>query len=166
MKFINLKIIRIGGLKLSNIDYLNISILTYITKIETDTSGNSNNRSNTIVKELIQLTNENCDIDNHDDGHDDYWITYNIHDLKIFQLEDIMIGIQSWSYIWFNIFFESFKSNGHGHGHHNNNKVLFNWDDDIDGFKGFKQKGIKLFNEIELQWDVIITTKSTDIYAN
>ena len=30
---------------------------------------------------------------------DDYWITYNIHDLKIFQLEDIMIGIQSWSYI-------------------------------------------------------------------
>ena len=62
------KIIRIGGLKLSNIDYLNISILTYITKIETDTNGNSNNRSNTIVKELIQLTNENCDIDNHDDG--------------------------------------------------------------------------------------------------
>ena len=55
-----------------------------------------------------------------------------------------MIGIQSWSYIWFNIFFESFKSNGHGHGHshghHNNNKVLFNWDDDIDGFKGFKQR--------------------------
>ena len=87
MKFINLKIIRIGGLKLSNIDYLNISILTYITKIEIDTSGNSNNRSNTIVKELIQLTNENCDIDNHDDGHDDYWITYNIHDLKIFQLK-------------------------------------------------------------------------------
>lgn len=165
MKFINLKIIRIGGLKLSNIDYLNISILTYITKIETDTNGNSNNRSNTIVKELIQLTNENCDIDNHDDGHDDYWITYNIHDLKIFQLEDIMIGIQSWSYIWFNIFFESFKSNGHGHGHshghHNNNKVLFNWDDDIDGFKGFKQKGIKLFNEIELQWDVIITNTNT-----
>ena len=67
---------------------------------------------------MLFRSNENCDIDNHDDGHDDYWITYNIHDLKIFQLEDIMIGIQSWSYIWFNIFFESFKSNGHGHGHH------------------------------------------------
>ncbi|KAI5959763.1 TEP1 [Candida pseudojiufengensis] len=115
-------------------------------------------RTNTIVKILLSsLHSRNCNIGKYENN-----LVYDFFK-PIPVNEDVMIGIGHFCYIWFNMFFES---------QHNYARsevkiapfdrdaelkidagvISFNWED-IDGFKGTKQQGLKVFKTIEIYFE-------------
>ncbi|KAI5950346.1 TEP1 [Candida jiufengensis] len=118
------------------------------------------NRENTIVKILIPLLNsENCNITK--SGND---MCYELRQ-PIEVDEDVMIGIGNFCYIWFNMFFEnelrskkSLQQNQEmvDHGNNDNFQFTFKWEE-VDGVRGTKLQGFKLFSKIEiLLRDIVI----------
>ncbi|KAL6451393.1 PTEN Phosphatidylinositol 3 [Candida maltosa Xu316] len=130
-KVIRIYSIRISGFAMFYSPGLYFTISEY-RKLET----------NTVVNELITLDKSNARID----ANDNNWKIYEPDTPIDVTSEDIMIGIKSSDYLWFNVFFEGNKSNGSG-------RTVFNWED-IDGFKGTTLKGLPHFNEIEIKWQV------------
>lgn len=74
---------------------------------------------------------------------------------------DIKFGFQSYCYFWFNIFFESFNYTNESFSNlidtkTNNDFCVFAnfiipWND-FDGFKGTKYKGVKIIDQLTIEW--------------
>lgn len=98
------------------------------------------NRINTIVETLAtQVSSDFTDLIR--EGRD---LVYTLRD-PIEVGEDVMIGIGSFSYLWFNTFFEHINTT--------KSSCSFPWKG-IDGFKGTKQQGFKLFDRVEIHFFV------------
>ncbi|KAI5965116.1 TEP1 [Candida theae] len=95
-------------------------------------------RINTIVEPLLQQVS--CDVAHISrDGND---LIYNLlQPVKVG--EDVMISIGSFSYLWFNVFFELTNAAAPS--------CSFPWTG-IDGFKGTKQQGLRLFDRVEIHF--------------
>ena len=80
--------------------------------------------------------------------------------IYISDLKDVRISVKQWCFSWFNIFFETL---------HSNNTNIFAIDsilentqfikgeynlrwEDLDGFKGTRQKGMRLFESLDICW--------------
>ncbi|KAG7660599.1 TEP1 [[Candida] subhashii] len=95
-----------------------------------------------LQEKLLQtITRENSTIMLHNhQGYDDIYFIPN----TVIQLNsclDINIGIRTWCYCWFNIYFETITSSTGSF------KLLW---EDIDGFKGTNQRGYKVFEDMEI----------------
>ncbi|RLV91187.1 Phosphatidylinositol trisphosphate 3-phosphatase and dual-specificity protein phosphatase [Spathaspora sp. JA1] len=108
-------------------DVANLEISTYIKQQQ-------GSRTNTVTKLIKQLSSANTKSSNQGDS-----IYFTFPPIKL-QSMDIRITVK-WCYIWFNIYFESLS----------NTSYTFKWED-LDGFKGTRQRGVKLFDEIEVYW--------------
>lgn len=98
------------------------------------------NRINTIVEPLLlQISTELAYISR--EGQDLIYIFQDPVEVG----EDVMIGIGSFSYLWFNTFFEHVTTT--------TPSCSFPWKG-IDGFKGTKQQGFRLFDRIEIHFSI------------
>lgn len=122
--------IRVKNLRTTNAYSLGLTILEYIKQGQ-----------NTVVRQLVKITEENS----HVIIDDSEWVVYKLTKPTLVSSEDIMIGMKSWCYLWFNIFFESANTKG------STQRAKFVWVD-FDGFKGTSQKGSRIFDAIEIDW--------------
>ncbi|KAG5419492.1 TEP1 [Candida metapsilosis] len=95
------------------------------------------NKINTIVETILPLVSNNL-ADCTKEGHD---LVYTFK-TPVKVGEDVMLGIGSFNYLWFNIFFEHTSATRF---------CTFPWKG-IDGFKGTKQQGFKLFDRVEIHF--------------
>ncbi|EGW30028.1 protein tyrosine phosphatase [Spathaspora passalidarum NRRL Y-27907] len=96
---------------------------------------------NTVAKFVKKLTAENSKMTKHDQN---LFFTPNTPIKLDSSMLDIKLGVKTWCYCWFNIYFESLASSP---------SVILQWED-LDGFKGTRQRGVKVFDEIEVYWNI------------
>ncbi|KAK6454257.1 protein tyrosine phosphatase [Scheffersomyces xylosifermentans] len=113
-------------------------------------------RNGVVIKTLYEFTPNNTEVSV--DG--DYTLLTPTVSLELKpETRDIRIGIITWCYSWFDIRFETREEGCEDEGY--KGKITIKWEE-LDGFKGTSQKGIRLFDDMEVLWNVESNTKSVE----
>ncbi|RCK65566.1 Phosphatidylinositol 3,4,5-trisphosphate 3-phosphatase and dual-specificity protein phosphatase PTEN [Candida viswanathii] len=131
--------IRFRGISSSNLFGLGLSLLEYVKQ-----------EQNTVVRPLVKFTESNSHVKQYGE-----WTIYKLNEPLLVSSEDLMVGVKSWCYLWFNVYFESGCNNEHGDGSHQAN---FAWNE-FDGFKALTRRDQGCL----MRWKFIGETTNLDI---
>lgn len=78
--------------------------------------------------------------------------------IPIGELSDFRISVKEWCYSWFNIHFESLKFLGRQEAQKKGTIIKASYSvtwENMDGYKGTYYRGTKMFDSLEIQWELV-----------